>query len=129
MRLKQITLNRVEGRSEECNKPVTVTNFIACDVIINRMAKTAPSIGYDKVEFKVEFTDIDTEEEHEYVGRLDLMKKHEHDNDILVKQMLRYLKYQLKELLMVENKNEIEVKQIESIGRWVGELEFYLNFF
>jgi hypothetical protein len=78
--VKSIWLNRGEGPSAECGKPVTVSSYAEADKIVYRWAQTAPKDGgYDKVDFKVTFTDGE-----EYEGRLDIKHPTAKDPDLSV---------------------------------------------
>lgn len=58
VKVTSITLNRGEGPSSECNKPVTVPNFAAANAILRRWSWTASkSGGSDKVDFSVTYKD------------------------------------------------------------------------
>jgi hypothetical protein len=64
--VKSVWLNRGEGPSAEVGKPVTVGSYEEANKILHRWAQSAPKEGggYDKVDFKVTFTDGE-----EYEGR------------------------------------------------------------
>lgn len=65
--IKNIKIERAEGRVEECIA-VTVPTFAEAENVLNRWSRTAPKNGgYDKCDFYVNFEDGST-----YSGRYDL---------------------------------------------------------
>lgn len=68
--VSRITVNRVEGPTRELEGPRTATDFKEANRILARWALSAPPIGYDKVDFKVEWEDGSI-----YTGRYDLVRE------------------------------------------------------
>lgn len=63
-----ITITRVEGTHEECDKPATVASFADADALLMQWSETAPKTGgYDKCDFVIQWANGDT-----YAGRYDL---------------------------------------------------------
>lgn len=81
IQVAEITITRAEGPCSECGKSHVVKSYADAEIILSRMARTAPkSGGYDKCDFIVAFTDGET-----YQGRYDLkytrdesLKEHMH---------------------------------------------------
>ncbi|MEK1828883.1 hypothetical protein AAAC51_06980 [Priestia megaterium] len=59
IRVKDITITRVEGMRDECNTPHTVHSWMDADFLLNKMATTSPEpgTGIHKVDYHVEFED------------------------------------------------------------------------
>ena len=63
-----ITITRVEGTHDECDKPATVASFADADALLMQWSETAPKTGgYDKCDFVIQWANGDT-----YEGRYDL---------------------------------------------------------
>lgn len=63
-----ITITRVEGTHDECDKPATVASFADADALLMQWSETAPKTGgYDKCDFVIQWANGDT-----YAGRYDL---------------------------------------------------------
>lgn len=58
IKIKAITLIRVEGPNEQCGKEITRTTWSDANFALRQMSDTAPEKGgYDKVDFRVVFAD------------------------------------------------------------------------
>ncbi len=71
--VKSIRLNRGEGRTEDCNRPVEVATFAEAARTLRRWSNSAPREqdgGYHKCDFTVTFTDGSV-----YSGRYDLQRR------------------------------------------------------
>ena len=88
--VKSITLNRAEGLTEECNKPVNVNSFAEAQAVLVKWGHTAPKTGgYDKVDFYVIWQD----DEH-YEGRYDMIYGgYEHGGDSLAQHIHSFLTF------------------------------------
>lgn len=63
-----ITITRVEGPHEECDKPATLASFADADALLMQWSETAPKTGgYNKCDFVIQWANGDT-----YAGRYDL---------------------------------------------------------
>lgn len=73
----KITLRRLEGTIGECTAPHCDAEFIGADcwtranAQLREWARTAPSVGYNKVSFVVTYGAEDT-----YTGRFDMTHEH-----------------------------------------------------
>lgn len=65
-----IILERGEGPSELCDRPVAVKTWAQADEVLWQWAETAPLSGYDKVDFLVVWNDGEL-----YQGRFDLRRQ------------------------------------------------------
>jgi hypothetical protein len=65
--IKTIEITRVEGLITDSFQKVTVTSFAAANSELTWMARTAPAVGYDKVDFRITWQD-----EQFYEGRYEL---------------------------------------------------------
>lgn len=65
--VKRIAITRAEGPVGECNVPKYANSWEEANVILKDMALTASSLGYDKTDFEIYFSNGDI-----YRGRYDL---------------------------------------------------------
>jgi len=68
--VSKIIVNRVEGPTRELKGPRTAATFKEANRILAGWALSAPPIGYDKVDFKVEWADGNS-----YTGLYDLVRE------------------------------------------------------
>ena len=86
VKVKEIYLNRLEGKSVYCNKPVIFKSYKEARSKLFDWGMNAPmeGEGYDKVNFKVTFEDGET-----YTGRLDIKHPSATNNDLDVSKHVR----------------------------------------
>lgn len=92
-----ITLTRAEGPIGECRKPVVVKSFEEAQTVLSEWGKTAPTEGYDKVDFSIEFFH-EAGKQSPYKGRYDMQFGGlESDGSTLLKHIYDWAKYCIKD--------------------------------
>lgn len=93
--IKEIWINKAEGKTSECFD-ITVNSMEKANKMLALWAKNAPTMGYDKCDFKVTFEDGEI-----YEGRYDL-KNIELEEPCLSSHMIGFITW------LIENDEKIK---------------------
>lgn len=110
MKLGIIELSRAEG----VRSKYVATSFLEANTQLYKWSRTAPDVGYDKVDFK-----ITTEENFSYTGVFHLTSNNSNPVDMLQRHLIAHSNRNIKEC---KSKNEKHCERLSSCLSW---LEFF----